>query len=299
VRETLSLPRLTALDDTPPWVLGAFDLRGELTPVVSIEVCLGAPTPTAAVSDLVIVADIGGHPVALHARGLHSLCRALRTAVHPADQDPAPARRPGWQIPLSEGAAPVVTESCLRVGAHEVLDNRATAEARLAAFERRLDAAAVETLDERAHRFGELGADRRRRPRWPFIQVLIDGERFAFAASSAVTFADIESTPRGMGEATGLVDVRRALGIPGSAGWQPHQAVLMDVPGDRRAIAVDAVEHFVHARPDDASSLSPVAIAARVQWITGAIQGEDRLLPVIDPMELLLGETAPPPDAER
>jgi chemotaxis signal transduction protein len=316
VRETLSLPRLTALDDTPPWVLGAFDLRGELAPLVSIEVCLGAPTPSATAADLAIVTDMGGHPVALHAHALCGLCRAVRMATPAADADGPEIRRPRWHIALADGTAPVVTESCLRVGAHEILDTRVTPEARLAAFERSLGADGRDLLDERAHRFGELTADHSRKPLWPFLQVLIGGERFAFSASDSVTFSSIragsgsrsatsatQSAPASAaapadtrdrlrctvqsGQLPPVFDVRPTLGITRHAQWRPRQAVLIDLAGEQHAIAVDAIEHFLHARPRDASLLPASRRARLLHWITGAIQGEDRLLPIVDPVELL------------
>ncbi|MCG6940438.1 MAG: chemotaxis protein CheW [Thiohalocapsa sp.] len=134
----LALPRLTPLEQTAPCVLGAFDLRGELVPVISVGLLLGERTPRAAPSDLVLVVSVAAFPLGLHsARPLNIQALSPLTAGTP--------RR--GAIDLRD----------LRLTATE-LDSYPDAEARLARFEQGLTRQALRRLEQRAGRYGEFAA---------------------------------------------------------------------------------------------------------------------------------------------
>jgi hypothetical protein len=130
----LPLPRLTPLGQTAPCVLGAFDLRGELVPVISIGLLLGERSPRAAPTDLVLVALAAGFPVGLYTP--RPVCvewlRARREARHD-------------EVDLG--------------GLHLTVagpGGQAVAETRLARFEHGLTAQALQRLEQRASRYGEF-----------------------------------------------------------------------------------------------------------------------------------------------
>jgi hypothetical protein len=135
----LALPRLTALEQTEPWVLGAFDLRGELVPVISIEMLCGGGAPPAAASDLVVVAAAGGFPMGLHASRPVCIETLAPTPVA------ARARR---CIHLNRLCLTAATGA-------------GAAEARLARFERQLSQQALRRLELRAHHYGDFTGLRR------------------------------------------------------------------------------------------------------------------------------------------
>ncbi len=155
LRTCLSLPRLTALDDTADHLVGAFDLGGELVPVVSPAVLFGAPLKPAAPGDLLILVEAGAYPVALHADAMLGLELARSPAWERAD----PARTPTTaRIALSGGHAQFIDPTLIRLLAEA--PEPESAEARLRVFEQRLDAAALALLETRAERYRALGRAR-------------------------------------------------------------------------------------------------------------------------------------------
>jgi hypothetical protein len=137
----VGLPRLTPLEQTAPWVLGAFDLRGELVPVISIELLLGRRRPVASPADLVLVGRAAGFPLGVHTSGL--VCIEAAAAGGTVRGDVLDLN----DIRLTDAGT------------------GADAEARLADFERRLSEQALQRLEQRARRYGDFvgGAAR---PAW-------------------------------------------------------------------------------------------------------------------------------------
>jgi hypothetical protein len=129
----LPLPRLTPLGQTAACVLGAFDLRGELVPVISLELLVGERSPCAAPTDLVLVALAANFPVGLY-------------TPRPACIEWRPAR-----------GAPCRGEIDLRDVPLTVVgpDGQRSAETRLARFEHSLTPQALRRLEQRARRYGE------------------------------------------------------------------------------------------------------------------------------------------------
>ncbi|TVQ84712.1 MAG: chemotaxis protein CheW [Chromatiaceae bacterium] len=166
VSDYLSLPRLTVLDETAAWVIGAFDLRGELVPVISLAVRLGQPMTPGSPADLVIITRVRGQPLGLHADAL----LGTEVAVAPGD-DPAGNHAPGPAPPLVTdlglpgGRAGLVDPTQVRLAVAAPAVGIPSPEARLAAFERRLNAAALAVLEQRAWRYSGLVAAMNGRPR--------------------------------------------------------------------------------------------------------------------------------------
>lgn len=157
VRDCLSLPRLTPLDDTPDYLMGAFDLRGELVPVVSPSRLGGEHLKLASSGDLVVVLDVLAFPLALHADavlGVERVREALSTKVAtiwPAIQG---------QIELCGGRAWLINPLAIRLVARVTERSWLGADARLAAFEGALDADGLALLELRAERYRHLSQAR-------------------------------------------------------------------------------------------------------------------------------------------
>lgn len=162
LRCCLSLPRLTVLDGTPQHLLGAFDLRGELAPVISPAVLSGLPLRPARCSDLVIVVELHGHPVALHADlvlGVEPVYPSARAPGYTGDQQAGGAR-----IRLVGGEALLIDPALIVLSADTAEADPGAVEARLAAFESGLDRASLQALEERARRYGGLAGAGTRPP---------------------------------------------------------------------------------------------------------------------------------------
>jgi len=174
MRACLSLPRLTALDETPGYLVGAFDLHGELVPVISPAMLNGRALKPASPGDLVVVVNAGDQPLALHSDamlgiepiyeqhwespGIDSESQAIQTPAFAAGE-----------VLLCGGRAWVIDPAAIRLVADATVPTAACADARLKAFERQLDANAVARLEARAERYRGLIPPARglRGLRWP------------------------------------------------------------------------------------------------------------------------------------
>jgi hypothetical protein len=144
----VGLPRLTPLEQTAPWVLGAFDLRGDLVPVIGLGVLHGEPIPRAAATDLVLIVLAGGFPLALHS------ARPVRIEpMPPSDALSNPGLAQAGQ--QSAGALDCIELSRLPLTARDSAGHT-DAERRLAQFERQLSAQALRQLEQRARRYGDF-----------------------------------------------------------------------------------------------------------------------------------------------
>jgi hypothetical protein len=150
VQQCLSLPRLTALDDTAPWVVGAFDLHGDLMPVISLDVYLNGVMSAAQRGDLVVALKVSGHPVGLRADGV--------LGVEPA----APAvgvSAATVKFTLPGGDAWLVAPEHLSLSASDAGCEEPRAEERLRTFERALSATDLQVMEARAMRYSGLLAE--------------------------------------------------------------------------------------------------------------------------------------------
>jgi hypothetical protein len=150
VQQCLSLPRLTALDDTAPWVVGAFDLHGDLMPVISLDVYLNGVMSPAQRGDLVVVLKVSGHPVGLRADGV--------LGVEPAAQAVAMTAAT-VKFTLPGGDAWLIAPEHLSLSASDAGCEESRAEERLRTFERALSATDLEVMEARAMRYSGLLAE--------------------------------------------------------------------------------------------------------------------------------------------
>jgi purine-binding chemotaxis protein CheW len=300
VREALRLPRLTALDETPPWVLGAFDLHGELTPLISIERCLEGTRPAASANDLAIALEVAGHPLAIHAQGLLSVDRAEpRSPIWPAADETGSALLEK-ELQIGGGTAWLLSPERIRVGTRQNIDVADLPDGRLLAFERGLDAAALGCLDDRARWYSRLDMPGIAGEREAFWLLRLGGRSFALRRRDCLGVVRIGSavpvpcTPAHVlgvtavhGTRVTLLDVRTALGAAAEDAWQPGLAAIVGFDGQRVGIGVDAVEQLVCARPEPASALPAATPGAAQHWTLGALRDCQRTLPIIQTDALL------------
>jgi purine-binding chemotaxis protein CheW len=58
VRETVWLPELTPVEEVPPWVIGLFNLRGQIVNVIDLQIRFGHPARHYLLSDQVVVLQL-------------------------------------------------------------------------------------------------------------------------------------------------------------------------------------------------------------------------------------------------
>lgn len=68
VREIVWLPELSAIADAAPWVIGAFNLRGHVVPVLDLSLCFGHGRTPLHSGDAVVVSEVAGERCGLLVR---------------------------------------------------------------------------------------------------------------------------------------------------------------------------------------------------------------------------------------
>jgi purine-binding chemotaxis protein CheW len=285
VQEILSVPALLPIAEVPSYVVGVFDLRGELIPVVDIDRRLGQKPQEVRVTDCVVVARTStGQPVGF----LFEHAVALEELEHKKFQDlPDFAPEPGAErcleglVTYSEGQkVALLFEPDRMLRLPELPDLPplpANGHPDPILLKRSREYSHVPNRDERGDSVSLL--------------VLKLGEHsYAVHAVQIVQLfrGEITPLPGCPGHVAGLtslrgtilpvVDLRVALG---SAPGSPAESLaLLEKP--RVGLLVDQIEEMVVRRETDRKNLPREVPEPTGVIFDGAFQVEDRLLPVLD-----------------
>lgn len=86
VREVNYVTPVTRLPNTPDFVMGVMDLRGEVLPVIDMRRRLGMPTRDSDNETRVMILDLGGHPSAITVDGVDQVVTLNDEQIVPPDQ---------------------------------------------------------------------------------------------------------------------------------------------------------------------------------------------------------------------
>jgi len=87
LREVVLVPKLTPLPEAPPWVLGTFNLRGEILPVVDVQSKFRGERRRPEIDDHVVIAEIDGRLAGLVVTSVSSAVEARGRDVESAPQN--------------------------------------------------------------------------------------------------------------------------------------------------------------------------------------------------------------------
>jgi purine-binding chemotaxis protein CheW len=308
VREALLLPRLTVLEETPPWVVGAFERLGMLVPLISPALALHhQPSPAATANSLGVIAERDGHFLALHADAVLDLAPAQRLLPIPPDRlgqlagdDSATANAESAfghpseavsatpiievELALEQHMVPVLEIDAIRLHAQSAEEVSDLPEHRLQDFERELGETDKHRLAERTLDYSRILTRGRQQDAAAFVVFELAGERFAFAASDSVELArigglfPIPGAPSHVlgfsplrGDVITLVDVRAALGLSTRGFWEPPMMVVIRFEGHLVGIAIDSSLGLVRT---DARSVDELPLKLRhagTRWLCASI----------------------------
>ena len=308
VQEALLLPKLTALEETPPWVVGAFERLGALVPVISPALALHhQQTPAAGVSDLGIITDRSGYLVALHADEVVGLVPAQRVLPLPPDRleelrganapSPCTVQEPESEpetiaatpiiqneIALEDGMVPVLEADALRLHAASAAEVTDLPEQRLQTFERALGDADKARLAARALDYSRSSVAKQQRSLDGFVVVEIAGERFAFPAAESLELVRIgglfpvPGAPAHVlgfsalrGEVITLVDVRAPLGLSTGGLWEPPMMIVLQFRDQHTGIAIDSAIALIRAELGPIGELPVTLRHSAAPWLRGCI----------------------------
>lgn len=311
VRESLRLPELTLVEEAPPWIVGLFNLRGQIIPVADLHLRFGHPAQRYSTTDHVVVLEIDHLATGLIVSEVREVIELPTHAIQTPPQFDAAATgsthlvvgevRVGNELVtvldlarltgLTEAMAlpedALLTEAAEQVASASYFCPHATAAER-AVFRKRAITLQEATSDEEASRLG-------------LAVVELGGEYFGIELTTVLEFCNItELSPIPCcpphilgamslrGELLTLIDPRVALNLPPAA--RGCKAVIALLGEHAVGIAVDQVHDAVYLRNEELHA-PPVALHEMCGTsITGAAPYAGRMMTVLDLPALLARE---------
>jgi len=295
VREMVWLPELSPLEEVPPKVVGAFNLRGQVIPVLDLALCFGHPPSPPGVSDAVIIITAGGIPLGIVAHELLDTtpiaAAAIEDARHFQEVLGAPAHFVAGVARLAQGLAMVLDLRALLEYAPEQ-PALVTDEAAGPGFMPRT-AQDGEVFRERAHAIAHAPDDDGRTHTAVFAVVRLDSELFAVAMDVVREFTHLRNAwpvpccPQHIvgnvnlrGDILTVVDLRPILGLatPESLG----EVVVIRAGPILMGMAASEVVDVVHLDPASISPLPRADDGADRPYCRGVARLDEQAFSIID-----------------
>jgi purine-binding chemotaxis protein CheW len=306
VREILYLPELTPIAEAPGYIVGVFNLRGKVVPVMDLDVRFGYPPLRYHLSDAIVVLQHAGVLLGIIVNGVHDV-RSLSTeaveevptygregisrflaGVAKVDETIIMLLHLDNLIRLSEDVGEMGEDAMtLRPCVERPFCPEATPEER-AIFRERAGELIQPTESQDLAGF------------IPFAVVGLNGEYFGVDLQVVRGFVDIRDVapvpccPEHIvgntnlrGEVVTLVDIRGVLRMPFGRGSTGSKAVVVEVDGLLAGITVDEVFDVVYLRPSD---ITPVPVAVQQggeEYLKGTAPYDGGLVTVLDIPKIL------------
>jgi len=309
VREILSLPELTPVEEAPEYVAGVMNLRGRIVPVIDLMVRFGHARQPYRLADSVVVFEWEGTAMGLILNAVRDVWEIPESAI-----EAVPQYAPGQPARFLAGFAkrdeqvimlldlervvrlPVEVPAQLEEGEGEesppaperVFAPEATAEER-------------ETFRERARSLARPVETRDFTGLQPLAVARLGTELFGFPLPAVREFSDLTTVTRVpccpdhvvgqmnlRGDILTLVDIRSALRI--ANGRPVDGKVVVVQSGDLVVgIPVDEVLDVLYLRPAEITGVPAVLEAAEGQYLEGTAPYGSQMLGILDLQRLLTG----------
>lgn len=279
VREIISLGEVTPLDETPAYITGIINLRGQIIPVMDLNRRFGRLPQRYRLTDSIIVMAAAGVQVGLIAHAVHEVIN-----LAPEDVSAAPA------ISLNGGMPPKFATRVAKVGGNliillnhlNLLQDEALPEEVTSEEEPEPEAARSyfcpeaspeerAVFRERALTLAQAQADEGGAGLIPIAVVALNGEYFGVDLELVREFTDIRHlTPipccpehivgnmNLRGNILTLVDIRSLLGLPWSPLAEDGQVIVASLGDLTAGVVVDQVNDIIYLPP---GNLGPVPTA--------------------------------------
>ena len=241
VREIVWLPELSIIEELPRYIVGGFNMRGRIVPVLDLDLCFGHPRQGQSLSDCVIVIETGTVTIGILANELHDAATIPQSAIEGVQEYKDGL---GVRAQFVRGVAKLDDDLVMLLDVAALLNCAPPDEAMmLAEPEQAQDEAAaalVQAPTEAARVFRERAQSLARETRTEepaglaaYAVIGLSGELFGLPVSVVREFAHVQSispvpccSPHIVGnmnlrgDILTLVDIRPALGMPieGSTG---------------------------------------------------------------------------------
>lgn len=312
MREILSLPELTPLEETPTYVRGVLNLRGRIVPVIDLNLRFGRHGERYQLSDCIIVLEHERTLLGLIANGVENVHGIDAAQVEPA---PTYGSQGELRARFLSGLAKVDEQVVMLLDLPNVV-NLPEEMAELPEGEElplpeddRLfcpEATPAERAEfrARARALAPRGTDADTAGHVPMAVARLDGEFFGVELDVLQEFSPLRSLTRvpccpphivGLinlrGEIITLVDVRPTLQIQ-RAGDTPGAQVMVVDTGERRVgVPVDEVLDVIYLGPADVAPVPAALEAVGHQYLKGMAPYGSRMLGILDLRRILAAES--------
>jgi purine-binding chemotaxis protein CheW len=249
VAEVMAVPKaIAAMPRTEAVLIGVFELRDEVLPVVSLRALLGLDDRDVQADDRVVVVRIGGHRLALRVDRISVILRASRDAVGPA---PTLFNR-------ASGEARI--DSVLRLPDGRGLVSILAPERILA--DERVSQLLAETSDQKDTAMASTtSATARER----FLVIRLGDETYGLPIAAVDEVVRLPETltrlPKApayvqgvmslRGKVIPVIDQRRRFSVAGEAAGEARRVVVVTLDGLQAGFSVDAVARILEVEVDD------------------------------------------------
>lgn len=286
IAEVLAVPKsIAAMPRTEAVLIGVFELRDSVLPVVSLRALLGLQERDVQADDRVIVVRIGGHRLALLVDRISIILRASHDAVGPA---PTLFNR-------ASGEARI--DSVLRLPDGRGLVSILTPERILA--DERVSQLLAETSDQKdITMVSTTSATARER----FLIIRLGDETYGLPIAAVDEVVRLPETltrlPKApayvqgvmslRGKVIPVIDQRRRFSVAGEAAGEARRVVVVTLDGLQAGFSVDAVARILEVEADDLMPAPELSGDGDVLFDRAAkVEREGDVILLIDPRALL------------
>jgi purine-binding chemotaxis protein CheW len=286
VAEVMAVPKaIAALPRTEAVLIGVFELRDQVLPVVSLRALLGLEPREVQTDDRVVVVRIGGHRLALLVDRISIILRAPSDAVGPA---PTLFNRASGEARIDSVLRLADGRGLVAILAPE----RILADARVAQL-------LAETSDQKDTAMaGTTSAKARER----FLVIRLGDETYGLpiaAVDEVVRFPEtltrlpkapayVQGVMSLRGKVIPVIDQRQRFSVSGEAAGEARRVVVVTLGGLQAGFAVDAVARILEV---DAADLMPapelLGAGDRLFDRAARVEREGDVILLIDPRALL------------
>lgn len=297
VREIVMIPELTPCVEAPAHVVGEFNFRGSIVPVIDLDIKFGQTPRAYSVNDMIIVldaADTHAGIIVNNVCDVRNIASDLQTL-------------PGW---LNRTASFIEGEALDEAGLITILnaDELATRTSAVAweppspwQAPARIEAAPEEVgvLAERARNLSRSAGEER--PGFSALAAIrLADEYFGVELSIIREFAeipDLAPVPCCPAHITGnmnlrgdiltVIDVRVLLRMAPGRAAKGTKAVVVETEGRRAGVLADEVCEVIYPRKEEFSLASPAWDPSGEGFVAGTVRFREKLLCVLDLRKIL------------
>jgi len=306
VREMVWLPELSPIEELPSYIVGVFNLRGQVVPVMDLGLRFGHGHEPYLTSDRVIVIDSDGSRLGVVANELHDVSAIPQAAIEDVRSYQGAGGHAQFvlgEAKLDDGLAMLLDVAALLRSApsEEALAVQAQASAEgLPPLFGKLSKEEAELLRSRAHGLAQVQETGSRAGLQAYAVIRLDGELFALGLDVVREFAHLRSIvpepccpPHILGnmnlrgDILTLVDIRPALGLA-SAG-APNEVVVLRIGELRLGLPATEITDVVHLSPSDITAVPVGSDRAGKAYCKGVATVGGQAVGILD-LEKMLAE---------